>query len=140
MDKKVLILCTGNSCRSIIAEALVNSFVDGVEAYSSGVNPSGKVNPNAKKILEKNGIWENKYHSKILDEIIDINFDLVITVCDNANKTCPIFPKNVKIIHIPFKDPDGLNYGEFKKCYENIKDKLLPICKLKFLQIPYQKK
>jgi len=122
--KKVLVLCTGNSCRSIIAEAILNA--NEIEAYSSGVKASGKVNPNAKKVLEENGIWKNEYHSKTLDEIMDIDFDLVVTVCDNAKETCPIFPKKVKTIHIPFSDPDGKDYEEFVKTYEDIKNILLP--------------
>jgi len=122
--KKVLILCTGNSCRSIIAEAILNA--NGIEAYSSGVKASGKVNPNAKKVLEENGIWKSEYHSKKLDEIMDIDFDLVVTVCDNAKETCPVFPKKTKNIHIPFEDPDGKEYSEFVKTYEEIKKILLP--------------
>ena len=121
---KVLVLCTGNSCRSIIAEAILNS--NGIEAYSSGVKASGKVNLNAKKVLEENGIWKSEYHSKKLDEIMDIDFDLVVTVCDNAKETCPLFPKKTKNIHIPFSDPDGKEYSEFVKTYENIKYILLP--------------
>jgi len=124
--KKVLIMCTGNSCRSIIAEALINAFLDVVEAKSCGVNPSGKVNSNAKKILEENGIWKDSYYSKHLDEVVDENFDLVVTVCDNAKENCPIFPKSIPIIHIGFEDPDGKEYEEFKKTYKEIKSKLLP--------------
>ena len=122
--KKVLILCTGNSCRSIIAEAILNA--NGIEAYSSGVKASGRVNPNAKKVLEENGIWKSEYHSKKLDEVMDIDFDLVVTVCDNAKETCPVFPKKTKNIHIPFEDPDGKEYSEFVKTYEEIKKILLP--------------
>ena len=122
--KKVLILCTGNSCRSIIAEAILNA--NGIKAYSSGVKASGKVNPNAKRVLEENGIWKDNYHSKILDKVMDIDFDLVVTVCDNAHETCPIFPKQTKTIHIPFIDPDGKEYGEFIKTYDDIKNILLP--------------
>ena len=131
--KKVLIMCTGNSCRSIIAEALINAFLDGVEAKSCGVNPSGKVNLNAKKILEENGIWRDSYYSKHLDEVVDENFDLVVTVCDNAKENCPIFPKSIPIIHIGFEDPDGKEYEEFKKTYKEIKSKLLPKI-IKFLK------
>ena len=95
--KKVLVLCTGNSCRSIIAEALLNKeFNDILVAYSSGVKASGKVNPNAKKVLEKFNCWDEKYHSKVIDQVIDIEFDLVVTVCDNAKESCPVFPKNTK--------------------------------------------
>jgi arsenate reductase len=69
--KKVLVLCTGNSCRSIIAEALINAKLEGVEAKSSGVKASGKVNPNAKKLLEEKGIWRDENHTKTLDTVID---------------------------------------------------------------------
>ena len=91
--KKVLILCTGNSCRSIIAEALINAKLEGISADSSGVRASGRVNPNAKKLLEDKGIWKEEYHSKTIDKVIDNAYDLVVTVCDHANETCPMFPK-----------------------------------------------
>lgn len=126
MDKKVLILCTGNSCRSIIAEALINAKLDGVSADSSGVKASGKVNPNAKKLLEEKGIWKDKYHSKTIDKVIDNSYDLVVTVCDNANETCPMFPKAVKVIHIGFEDPNGKDFESFIKIYEAIEKTLLP--------------
>ena len=125
MSKNVLILCTGNSCRSIIAEALINKELEGINAYSSGVNPSGKVNPNAKRVLEANGAWRDEYHSKTLDELRDIEFDLVVTVCDHAKETCPIFPKPIPKIHIGFKDPDGKGYEEFEATYQKIKTILL---------------
>jgi len=126
MSKKVLIMCTGNSCRSIIGEALINKYLDEVEAYSCGVSSSGKVNPNAKKVLEENLAWSSSYYSKDLNDIIDIDFDLIVTVCDNAKESCPIFPKNNPIIHIGFIDPDGKEYSAFKKIYTEIKDILLP--------------
>ena len=125
-NKKVLVLCTGNSCRSIIAEALINSFLNGVKAKSTGVKASGKVNSNAKKVLKENNIWDESYHSKTLDTIIDENFDLIVTVCDNAHENCPIFPKSTPKIHINFEDPDGKDYIEFTKIYEVIKIILLP--------------
>ncbi|RLG40987.1 MAG: arsenate reductase ArsC [Thermoproteota archaeon] len=125
MDKKVLVMCTGNSCRSIIGEALINAKLDGVEAYSSGVAPSGKVNPNAKKVLEQNGIWSDSYYSKHLDEVIDIEFDLVVTVCDHAHETCPMFPRPVHKIHVSFEDPDGKEFDAFIDTYKEIEDILL---------------
>jgi arsenate reductase len=127
--KKVLILCTGNSCRSIIAEALINRYLDGVEAKSSGVKASGKVNLNAKRVLQENNCWQDRYYSKNLDKVIDGDYDLVVTVCDNAKENCPIFPKPIKTIHIGFKDPDGKEYNEFIKTFNEIKDKLLPTIK-----------
>lgn len=129
MSKKVLVLCTGNSCRSIIAEALINKHIDGVSAQSAGVRASGKVNPNAKRVLEANGAWRDEYRSKTLEEVLHVDFDLVVTVCDNAKESCPIFPKQTKVIHVGFVDPDGKEYEEFVKTYEEIKTTLLPIIK-----------
>jgi arsenate reductase len=125
MDKKVLILCTGNSCRSIMAEALINDRLKGVKAYSSGVRSSGVVNPLAKKLLQEKGIWRDEYHSKELSKVLDREYDLVVTVCDNAKESCPIFPKDTKVIHIGFEDPDGKSYDKFIEVFEDIEDRLL---------------
>ena len=130
MDKKVLVLCTGNSCRSIIAEAVLNKYLDGVIAYSSGVKASGKVNPNAKKVLQNDGSWDDKYHSKTLDEVLDIDFDMVVTVCDNAQENCPIFPKKTKVIHVGYEDPDGKDFSAFEKTLKLIKMELIPIVRI----------
>ncbi len=126
MDKKVLILCTGNSCRSIIAEALINAKLNGVTANSSGVKASGKVNPNAKKILIEKGIWKEEYYSKTLETVINNEYDLIVTVCSHANENCPIFPKVVKTIHIGFPDPDGKDFDAFIDTYNKIEKILLP--------------
>lgn len=124
--KKVLILCTGNSCRSIIAEALINAELDGIDAESSGVKASGRVNPNAKKVLEQVGIWSDAYHSKTLDTVIDNDYDLVVTVCGHAQETCPMFPKPVKTIHVGFEDPDGKEFEAFEETLKEIRKILLP--------------
>lgn len=124
--KKVLILCTGNSCRSIIAEALINAKLDGISAESSGVKASGKVNPNARKVLEEEGIWDENYHSKTLDTVINNDYDLVVTVCGHAQETCPMFPKPVKTIHVGFEDPDGKAFAAFTDSYKEIEEVLLP--------------
>ena len=129
MNKKVLILCTSNSCRSIIAEAVLNKYVDGVDAYSSGVKASGKVNENAKKVLLDDGSWLDSYNSKTLDKVINIEFDLVVTVCDNAKESCPVFPKNTHIIHVGYEDPDKKNYSAFEKTLKLIKMELIVIVK-----------
>ena len=122
--KKVLILCTGNSCRSIMAEGLINKYFPTIKAYSAGSNPNGKVNPNAKKVLQEENAWTDKYHSKTIEEVLkNAPFDLAITVCDNAAKNCPVIP-GVKTIHIPFDDPDGKEYAEFVKTKEEIKERL----------------
>ena len=127
--KKVLILCTGNSCRSIIAEALVNCHLRprGIEAYSAGSNPGGRVNPDARRVLEEEGAWEDTYHSKTIDEAMEKGpFDLVVTVCDNAKERCPLFPGDTKSIHVGFEDPDGKPYEVFVKTLREIESRLLP--------------
>jgi len=124
--KKVLILCTGNSCRSIIAEALINAKLDGITADSSGVRASGRVNPNAQKLLKEKGIWREEYHSKTLETVINNEYDLVVTVCDHANETCPMFPKPALKIHVGFEDPDGKGYEAFIETYREIEKVLLP--------------
>ncbi len=126
MNKKVLILCTGNSCRSIIAEALVNAKLEGIDAESSGVKASGRVNPNAKKLLESHQIWREEYHSKTIDTVIEKPFDLVVTVCDHAKESCPMFPKPTPTIHVGFEDPDGKPYEAFETTYQEIETVLLP--------------
>ena len=124
--KKVLVLCTGNSCRSILAEGLINKHLPGIEARSAGSKPSGKVNENAKKILEQEGAWKDEYHSKPIDEVMNEDFDLVVTVCDNAKESCPVFPKKTKVIHVGFEDPDGKPFEAFEKLLQQMKTKLLP--------------
>ena len=126
--KNVLILCTGNSCRSIMAEAMINAKLsDCAFAQSSGVKASGKINPHAQALLEAKGEWRESYHSKVIETVLDTAFDLVVTVCDHANETCPTFPKAVKNIHVGFEDPSGKAVEEYAKTYDLIENTLLPI-------------
>jgi len=126
--KKVLILCTGNSCRSIIAEALINAKLDRcIQAYSSGVKASGKVNPHAKELLKEHDMWREEYHSKTLDTLINEDFDLIVTVCSHAEQTCPSFPKPIKTIHVGFEDPDGKGPEAFVEIMMEIETTLLPV-------------
>jgi len=126
--KQVLILCTGNSCRSIMAEAMINAKLGTcVEAQSSGVQASGKVNPNAQALLESKGEWRENYHSKVIETVLDTAFDLVITVCDAAKESCPIFPNAVKALHVGFEDPSGKAVEEYAKTYDLIEKELLPV-------------
>ncbi len=128
--KNVLVLCTGNSCRSIMAEAILNDELGAcLNAYSSGVEASGMVNPNAKRVLEQKGIWQKRYHSKSIQTVLHHPFDLVVTVCDHAKETCPMFPKAIKTIHVGFEDPSGKDFVEYEKTYELIKKTLVPIIK-----------
>lgn len=130
MKKKLLILCTGNSCRSIMAEALINAKLgDCIEAQSSGVKASGSVNPNAKDLLQEKGYWREEYHSKVIETVLDTPFDLIVTVCDHAKETCPMFPKMIKTIHISFDDPSGKALTEYEKTLELIEAELLPLVK-----------
>lgn len=128
--KNVLILCTGNSCRSIMAEALINAKLgECVKAFSSGVRASGKINPNAQALLEEKGYWRDDYHSKVIETVLNNEFDLVVTVCDHAHETCPMFPKAVKTIHVAFEDPSGKAVEEYAKTLDLIEATLLPIVK-----------
>jgi arsenate reductase len=103
--KKILVLCTGNSCRSQIAEGYLRHFADGrAEVYSAGVETHG-VNPRAIAIMKEDGIDISGHTSNHVDEYRDIDFDFVITVCDNALERCPYFPTNARKFHYNFPDP-----------------------------------
>ena len=99
--KKILVLCTGNSCRSVMAEALINHLGKGkYQAFSAGSQPAGYVHPKSIETLERHGIDAGRPYSKSWDEFIDQPLDLVITVCDSAaNESCPLFPGNPKKLH-----------------------------------------
>jgi arsenate reductase len=104
-QKKVLVLCTGNSCRSQIAEGYLRHFAtDKAEIYSAGVETHG-VNPRAVEAMNKDGIDISNHTSNNIDEYRNIDFDFVITVCDNAKERCPFFPSNAKKFHHNFPDP-----------------------------------
>lgn len=103
--KKILVLCTGNSCRSQIAEGYLRHFADGnAEVYSAGVETHG-VNPRAIAIMKKDGIDISRHTSNNIDEYHNIDFDFVITVCDNAKERCPFSPTNAQKFHYNFPDP-----------------------------------
>lgn len=105
--KKILVLCTGNSCRSIMAEGLINHFgKENFQAFSAGSNPAGYVHPMSIKTLEKSGIFKSDYKSQSWDDFSDINFDLVITVCDNAaGEACPVYLSSAPKVHWGVEDP-----------------------------------
>lgn len=103
--KKVLVLCTGNSCRSQIAEGYLRHFAgDKAEIYSAGVETHG-VNPRAIATMQEDGIDISSHTSNNIDEYFHIDFDFVITVCDNAKERCPFFPTKAKKFHQNFPDP-----------------------------------
>ena len=103
--KKILVLCTGNSCRSQIAEGYLRHFAgDKAIIYSGGVETHG-VNPKAIETMKEDGIDISKHTSNNIDEYFDIDFDFVITVCDNAKERCPYFPTKAQKFHYNFPDP-----------------------------------
>lgn len=103
--KKVLVLCTGNSCRSQIAEGFLRHFAGAsAEIFSAGVETHG-VNPRAIETMREAGIDISTHTSNHIDEYQHIDFDFVITVCDNARERCPYFPSNAKLFHHNFPDP-----------------------------------
>ena len=105
MKKRVLFLCTGNSCRSQMAEAIVNARLGETwEAFSAGTRPAGTIHPKALAALAEIGILHSGY-SKLADEFHGVNFDLVVTVCDAAAQDCPVWLGKGKKIHRSFPDP-----------------------------------
>lgn len=125
--KRILVLCTGNSCRSQIAEGYLRHFADGrAEIYSAGVETHG-VNPKAIAIMQEDGIDISAHASNNVTEYADIHFDYVITVCDNAKERCPYFPSKAEKFHYNFPDPAkaiGTNeevMAEFRRVREMIK-------------------
>ncbi len=125
--KKILVLCTGNSCRSQIAEAYLRYFAGNkAQVYSAGIETHG-VNPRAIEVMREDGIDISSHTSNHVDEYRDIDFDYVITVCDNAKERCPYFPTTAKKFHQNFPDPakakgkDEEILNEFRKVREMIK-------------------
>ena len=105
---RILYLCTGNSCRSQMAEAFTLHLKgDQIEAHSAGVAPKG-IEPRAIKAMSEDGIDISRQGSKSVDQVINQQFDYVITLCDNAQKTCPSFPGPTRVIHVGFDDPPKL--------------------------------
>lgn len=127
MDKKtVLILCTGNSCRSQMAEALVNHDLgERVRAISAGIRPQPKVADGAIAALADLGIGAEGLYPKDIDAVIDQPIDLVITVCDNAKESCPVFPRAIPSVHLPFHDPHGESLASFIAVRDDIRTLLV---------------
>ena len=130
---KILFLCTGNSCRSQMAEGWTR-YLKGEEfdVYSAGIETHG-LNPNAVKVMLEAGVDISGQKSELLDKYMDIDLDYVITVCGHAHETCPMFPGSAKVIHIGFDDPPkmaaelaekGASEEEQLECYRKVRDEL----------------
>jgi arsenate reductase (thioredoxin) len=105
---KVLFLCTGNSCRSQMAEGWARHLKSGViEPYSAGIEKHG-LNPHAVKVMAEAGVDISSHYSKTPAEIGPVPFDYVVTVCGHANENCPVFPSKAKVVHVGFADPPAL--------------------------------
>ena len=126
---KVLFLCTGNSCRSQMAEGFARALKGkALEPYSAGVEPHG-MNPRAVKAMAEAGVDISKQWSKHVDELKDVQFDYLVTVCDNANETCPVFPGKTKRVHVGFDDPprlakDAKSEEEAMTHYRRVRDEI----------------
>lgn len=134
-SKKVLILCTGNSCRSQMAEAVVNHFLrDQWQAFSAGTQPSGYVHPLARRALDEIGIHHDG-RSKSAEDFRGQDFDVVITVCDDAAENCPVWLGKGKRVHIGFPDPALAQGSEeekmaiFRKVRDDIRVRILDFLK-----------
>ena len=126
---KILFLCTGNACRSQMAEGWTRHLKsDRIDVWSAGIETHG-LDPKAVKVMAEAGVDISKHRSKHLNEVIDIPFDVVITVCDNARESCPLFPRPVKKIHAGFDDPPVLakeakNEEEALEHYRRVRDEI----------------
>jgi arsenate reductase len=127
-NKNILVLCTGNSCRSQMAHGYLKAFTKGhATVYSAGVETHG-LNPRAVWAMDEDGIDISQHTSNHIDEYKGIDFDLVLTVCDHARETCPWFPSGAELIHHSFSDPSKLKGTEeeikaaFRKTRAEIKE------------------
>lgn len=126
---EVLFLCTGNSCRSQMAEGWANSLKgDVLKAYSAGVEPHG-MNARAIAVMAEAGVDISGHTSKHVDDLKNVSFDWVVTVCDHANETCPILPGKVKKVHVGFEDPpllakDAKSEEEALSHYRRVRDEI----------------
>ena len=126
----VLFLCTGNSCRSQMAEGWSRQLKsDAIEPYSAGIEVHG-LNPNAVKVMAEAGVDISRHRSKHVDELLNgVRFDYVVTVCDNASESCPVFPGHAKVLHVPFDDPprlarDAKSEEEAMSHYRRVRDEI----------------
>lgn len=126
---KILILCTGNTCRSQMAHGFLNSFDSRLNVFSAGTEPGRKVNPMAVDVMRKAGVDISHHKPKNVDEFLKEDWDYVITVCDHANEVCPVFPGLVRNrLHMGFEDPSEAkgNYtevlNEFYRIRNDIKE------------------
>jgi arsenate reductase len=125
--KTVLVLCTGNSCRSQMAEVILNHDLTGqVRALSAGVEPQPKVADNAIAALREGGLPADGLYPKDIDAVIDEPIDLVVTVCDNAKESCPVFPRPIVQIQLSFHDPHGEPLESFIHTRDEIRARLVP--------------
>lgn len=127
MKIKILILCTGNSCRSQMAEGLIRSFSGEIEVFSAGTRPEKQVNPFAVEVMKEIGLDISSQYPKNVNEFTDTNFDYVITVCDNAKEICPVFTGKVKNrLHIGFEDPADAagSHEEVLNVYRKVRDEI----------------
>lgn len=123
---RILVLCTGNSCRSQIAEGYLKHYAkDKAEVYSAGIETHG-VNPKAIAVMKEDGIDISHHTSNKVDEYRNINFDFVITVCDNAKEQCPVFPSMAKQFHHNFPDPAKATGAaeEIIQQFRNVRDEI----------------
>jgi arsenate reductase len=107
---KIIVICTGNTCRSQIAEGLLKSKYPDAEIYSAGTYPETHVNPYAVKAMAESGYDISKQYPKLVNDFIKDEFDHVLTVCDSAQETCPVFPNAKNRVHHSFVDPSRSSY------------------------------
>lgn len=128
--KKILVLCTGNSCRSQMAEGWLRLFVNGTAAVTSAGIEAHGVNPRAIEVMQEAGVDISSHTSKTIDSLPPGSFDYVITVCDNARERCPYFPATTKTIHHDFPDPAKAagTDTEVLNVFRSVRDQIKSFC------------
>jgi len=125
---KILFLCTGNSCRSQMAEGFARRLLSRLEPYSAGVRPGG-IDPRAVRAMAECGVDISHQRSKHVDELARVRFDRVVTVCASARESCPVFPGGARVDHVSFDDPpalarDARSEDEAMEHYRRVRDEI----------------
>ena len=140
---KILFLCTGNSCRSQMAEGWARHLKgDQIEAYSAGIEAHG-LNPDAVRVMAEAGVDISGQRSKLVGELRGVDFDYVVTVCGHAHESCPVFPGKAKVVHVGFDDPprlaaDAKTEEERLAPYRRVRDEIRVVCRWRCPSVPQQ--
>jgi len=130
LSKKVLILSTKNNSRSIIAEAVLHKYMKQIDTFSAGLSPDANTDSNAMKILQREGLWDAKFHPQNFNDFNEVIFDLVIVLCEKALDKIPSFPNDTKVIYLEYENLQGQNFSVYEQTLKDMKMEIIPIIRL----------